>query len=158
MKKYKRKIIIGAATFLVIECIHLFVYINYGLNGSAIYINEFITNCGSYALEEEGHYLDLISYGDLSPIYKIVVDEEEFINADTDKECFEIYNSIIEHTSSQKSSSFYTTYGMKKGTYYEELIVDDVRYRAKHNIDVKTNYFTFKPYISKWMITIEETA
>ena len=40
---------------------------------------------------------------------------------------------------------------------FEELVVDDVRYSVTHNIDVTTNYFTVKPYISKWMISIEET-
>lgn len=156
MKKCKRKIITGIVIVLLIEFVHLLLYINYGLNKSALYVDEFITNAVGYTIQEKGYYLELIPYDDLSLAYRIVIDEDDFISADTDESCLEIYNIIIQHTSSQKSSSFYSTFGMKKGECYEELIVDDVRYSVTHNIDVKTNYFTFKPYISKWMITIEK--
>lgn len=156
MKKYKRKIITVIVVVLLIEFVHLFLYINYGLNKSATYIDEFAINAVGYTIQEKGYYLQLIPYDDLSLVYKIAIDEDDFISVDDDESCLEIYNIIIEHTPSQKASSFYSTFSMKKGECYEELIVDDVRYSVTHNIDVKTNYFTFKPYISKWMITIEE--
>lgn len=158
MKKHKRKIIIGIFAVLIFEFIHLFIFINYELNRSGIYVDKFINNASAYSISEKGYYLDLIPYDDLSLIYKISIDEEDFINANTDEKCFEIYNKIIEHTSSQKSSSFFTTYGMKKGTYYERLTVNGIKYSVEHNIDVRTNYFTLKPYISKWLITIEEAT
>lgn len=156
MKKYKRKIITGIVIVLLIEFVHLLLYINYGLNKSALYVNEFITNAVDNTIQEKGYYLELIPYDDLSLVYKIAIDEDDFISVDNDESCLEIYNIIIQHTPSQKSSSFYSTFGMKKGECYEELIIDNVRYRVTHNIDVKTNYFTFKPYISKWIITIKE--
>lgn len=126
------------------------------MNKLALYVNEFITNAVDNTIQEKGYYLELIPYDDLSLVYKIAIDEDDFISVDNDESCLEIYNIIIQHTPSQKSSSFYSTFGMKKGECYEELIIDNVRYRVTHNIDVKTNYFTFKPYISKWIITIKE--
>ena len=158
MKKHKRKVITAIVVILMLEFVHLLLYINYGLNKSAIYIDEFATNAVGYTIQEKGYYLKLIPYDDLSLAYRIVIDEDDFISVDTDESCLEIYNRIIEHTPSQKPSSFYTTYSMRKGECYEELVVDDVRYSVTHNIDVTTNYFTFKPYISKWMISIEETT
>lgn len=47
--------------------------------------------------------------------YRIAIDEDDFISVDTDESCLEIYNRIIEHTPSQKPSSFFTTYSMRKG-------------------------------------------
>lgn len=156
MKKYKCKIITGVVIALLIEFVHLLLYINYGLNKSAIYIDEFAKNAVGYTIQKKGYYLELIPYDDLSLAYKIAIDEDDFISVDNDESCLEIYNIIIKHTPSQKSSSFYSTIGMRKGECYEELIVNNVRYSVTHNIDVETNYFTFKPYISKWMITVEE--
>lgn len=158
MKKRKRKIMVFIVAVLIIEFIHLFVYINYGLNKSGIYIDKFIVNSIGYSIAQKGYYLDLIPYDDLSLIYKIIIDEEEFTAANTDEKCFKIYNKVIENTSSKKCSSFFTTIGNKNGTYYESLTIDGIKYSVNHNIEVKTNYFTLKPYISKWIITIEEVT
>ena len=86
MKKYKRKIItVIFVVVLLIEFVHLFLYINYGLNKSATYIDEFAINAVGYTIQEKGYFLQLIPYDDLSLVYKIAIDEDDFISVDDDE-------------------------------------------------------------------------
>lgn len=144
--------------FVAIELIHLFLYINIGLKKSSRYIEEFIDKSINLAISGQDYYIQLIPYDDLSIIYKMGISKNDFVNINSDKQCLEIYSIIDNLTFNSQSTSFYSTSGLKMGTYYEGLIVDDIKYSIKHDIDVKTNYFTFKPYISKWIITIEEIS
>lgn len=165
MKKNKKIFVKILIAMGLIEIIHFIVYISISYGRIETYFYEFIeksfslmvANQNSFSLTatNHGYYLDIIPYDDLSIIYKRVITEEEFASADNDKKRMEIYNKVIRATLFKKSTANYTTIGYKKGGYYEYLVVDGIRYKVEHEVDIKTNYFTFKPYISKWMITIE---
>lgn len=154
----KRKLIMCLGVICTIELVHFILYIQFGLVKSQNYRDEFVCNLDIGALDnKEAHYIDFINYDDLSWKYRNSISRERFQDAKNDEQCLLIYNQIISATHNpQKSESFFTTQGMDMSTGYEGLIVDDKAYYIEHNIDVKTNYFTFQPYISKWMITIEE--
>ncbi|MDE7280236.1 MAG: hypothetical protein K2N36_00660 [Ruminiclostridium sp.] len=144
----------------VIELVHFILYLHFGLVKSQDYRDEFVDNMDIVALiNKEAHYIDFVSYDDLSWKYRNSISKEMFQNAKNDEQSLLIYNQIISATHDpQKSESFFTTKGMDMCTGYEGLIVDGKTYYIEHDIDVKTNYFTFKPYISKWMISIKETT
>lgn len=162
MKKLllKRMLIICLGVVCVIELVHFILYLHFGLVKSQDYRDEFVDNMDIVALiNKEAHYIDFVSYDDLSWKYRNSISKEMFQNAKNDEQCLLIYNQIISATHDpQKSESFFTTKGMDMCTGYEGLIVVGKTYYIEHDIDVKTNYFTFKPYISKWMISIKETT
>ena len=162
MKKQslKRILIICLGVICAIEVVHFIMYLHFGLVKSQDYRDEFVHNLDIAALgNKETHYINFIKYDDLSWKYRNSISKEMFQNAKTDEQCLLIYNQIISVTHNpQKSESFFTTQGMDMSTGYEGLIVEGKTYHTKHDIDVKTNYFTFQPYISKWMISIEETT
>ena len=166
MKKLslKRILIICLGVVCVIELVHFILYLHFGLVKSQDYRDEFVANMGdefvyNVDFDKEAHYIDFVSYDDLSWKYRNSISKEMFQNAKTDEQCLLIYNQVISLTHDpQKSESFFTTKGMDMCTGYEGLIVDGKTYYIEHDIDVKTNYFTFEPYISKWMISIKETT
>ncbi len=156
----KRILIICLGVICAIELVHFILYLHFGLAKSQNYRDEFVRNLDYFALgNKEAHYIDFINYDDLSWKYRNSISKEMFQNAKTDKQCLLIYNQIISATHNpQKSESFFTTQGMDMSTAHEGLIVEGKPYHFIHDIDIKTNYFTFQPYISKWMISIEETT
>ena len=162
MKKLllKRMLIICLGAICVTELVHFILYLHFGLVKSQDYRDEFVDNMDIVALiNKEAHYIDFVSYDDLSWKYRNSISKEMFQNAKNDEQCLLIYNQIISATHDpQKSESFFTTKGMDMCTGYEGLIVAGKTYYIEHDIDVKTNYFTFEPYISKWMISIKETT
>ena len=162
MKKQSLKqiLIICFGVICAIELVHFILYLHFGLVKSQDYRDDFVDNLDIAALgNKEAHYIDFIEYDDLSLKYRNSISKEMFQNAETDEQCLLIYDQIISATHDpQKSESFFTTQGMDMSTGYEGLIVEGKAYHIKHDIDVKTNYFTFQPYISKWMISIEETT
>lgn len=162
MKKrsLKRILTICLGVLCAIELVHFILYLHFGLVKSQDYRDEFVHSLDIAALgNKEAHYIDFIEYDDLSWKYRNSISKEMFQNAETDEQCLLIYNQIISVTHNpQKSESFFTTYGMDMSTGYEGLIVEGKTYHIIHDIDIKTNYFTFQPYISKWMISIKETT
>lgn len=156
----KRMLIICLGVICVIELVHFILYLHFGLAKSQNYRDEFVHNLDIAALiNKEAHYIDFIEYDDLSWKYRNTISKEMFQNSKTDEQCLLIYNQIISATHNpQKSESFFTTQGMDMSTVHEGLIVGGKSYHIIHDIDITTNYFTFQPYISKWMISIEETT
>lgn len=157
-----RLLLIFLTVICVIEAIHFILYLHFGLARAQDYRDDFILyGMDIVGLEKgEHHYVEFIPYDDLSLRYKSSVSKDIFQNAATDEQYFLLYNNIISLTGSPSNTSFFecTTQDMQMGTGYEILTVDGKSYRIKHDINIKTNYFTFKPYISKWMISIEETT
>lgn len=154
-----RFLLIFLVVICAIETVHFILYLHFGLVKAQDYRDDFVL----YGMDivalgnKDAHYIDFINYDDLSWKYRNSISKEMFQNAETDEQCLSIYNRIISATHNpQKSSSFFTTQGMDMSTGYEGLISDDKTYSIKHDLDIKTNYFTFKPYISKWLISIEE--
>lgn len=156
----KRILIICLSVICAIELVHFILYLHFGLVKSQNYRDEFVRNLDIWALENKKvHYIDFINYDDLSWKYRNSISRESFQNAKTDEQCLLIYNQIISATHDpQKSESFFTTQGMDMSTAHEGLIVEGKTYHIIHDVDIKTNYLTFQPYISKWMISIEDTT
>lgn len=154
MKRRKKKVKFGILIFLLIVAVYSFFYVH-NLDRASEYLEAFMDKSLSLTVTKDGYYLDIIPYGDLSLKYSLAVPEKEFAGADTDEERMALYEKIRKTTRGEKNTSFFTTKGMKKGGYSEVLIVDDVTYRVNHDIDVRIGYFTFEPYISKWVITIK---
>lgn len=154
MKRRKKKVKFGILIFLLVVAVYSFFYVH-NLDKASEYLEDFMDKSFSLLGTKDGHYLDIIPYEELSLKYRSAVSEEEFTGADTDEERMALYEKIRKMTWVEKNTSFFTTKGMKKGGYSEVLIVDDVTYRVNHDIDVRIGYFTFEPYISKWVITIK---
>ena len=154
MKKQKKKVNICVIAMLLIVIVYCFFRVS-NLDKASEYLNAFLDKSLTLSVTKDGCYLDIVSYEDLARKYRAAVSEEEFYGADTDEECMALYEKIRKATRIEKNTSFFTTKGMKKGGYSEVLVVDDVSYRVEHDIDVRIGYFTFEPYISKWVITIE---
>ena len=163
MKKQalKRILIICLGVIFAIELVHFILYLHFGLAKAQDYRDDFILYGMDISGLENGerHYVEFIPYDDLSLRYKKTVSKDIFQNAATDEQCLLIYNKIISSTDNSSKTSFFecTTHGMQMGTGFETLMVDGKSYHIKHDISIKTNYFTFQPYISKWLISIEET-
>lgn len=157
----RRLLLIFLVVICAIEAVHFILYLHFGLAKAQDYRDDFILyGMDILSLENgERHYVEFIPYDDLSLRYKNTVSKDIFQNATTDEQCLLIYNKIISSTGNPSNTSFFecTTHGMQMGTGCETLLVDGKNYHIKHDINIKTNYFTFKPYISKWMISIEET-
>lgn len=154
MKKSKKKAII----IIIVMCIilvYLFLYFHIGIRKLSEYRDEVLDKSFSLSASRNGYYVDLLSYDDLSLVYRMCISEEEFIDADTDEKRLEIYQKIKEVTLIEKNTAFHTTKGMRKGGYTEVLVVDDVKYLVGHEIDVKAGFITLEPYIAKWVISIE---
>lgn len=154
MKRRKKKVKFGILIFLLVVAVYSFFYVH-NLDKASVYLEAFMDKSFSLSVTKDGYYLDIIPYEELSSKYRSAVSEEEFTGADTDEECMALYEKIRKATWSERNTSFFTTKGMKKGSYSEILIVDDITYRVEHDIDVRIGCFTFEPYISKWIITIE---
>lgn len=152
MRKRRKCSIVWVVLLVVV--VYSFFYVH-NLDKASEYLEAFLDKSFSLSVTKDGYYLDIIPYEDLSSKYRSAVSEEEFTGADTDEECMALYEKIRKTTWSERNTSFFTTKGMKKGGYSEILIVDDITYRVNHDIDVRIGYFTFEPYISKWVITIK---
>ncbi len=152
MRKRRKCSIVWVVLLVVV--VYSFFYVH-NLDKASEYLEAFLDKSFSLSVTKDGYYLDIIPYEDLSSKYRSAVSEEEFTGADTDEECMALYEKIRKMTWSERNTSFFTTKGMKKGGYSEILIVDDITYRVNHDIDVRIGYFTFEPYISKWVITIK---
>ncbi len=165
MTKRKRIIFIVLGFIIAAAALtHWLPYINIALNRADDYRNNAIENQVNFTLsamaddEVKTYYKDYVNYDNWAAAYKFAVSESDFA-AKTDSECLKLYNKIVKATHNPDRHSFYSTYGMKKGTAYESLIVDGVKYSIEHDLDIKANYFTFEPYNAKWSISItaEET-
>lgn len=160
MIKRKRIFIISGFILAAAALTHFMLYIHIALNRADDYRNDMIETQVAFSLSAmtddfkmADYYKDTLNYDDLSAVYKFAVSQSDFA-AESDSECLELYNKIIKATHNPDRHSFYSTYGMKKGTAYESLTVDGVKYSVKHDLDIKANYFTFEPYIAKWSISI----
>ena len=152
MRKRRKCSIVWVVLLVVV--VYSFFYVH-NLDKASEYLEAFLDKSFSLSVTKDGYYLDIIPYEDLSSKYRSAVSGEEFTKADTDEECMALYEKIRKTTWNERNTSFFTTKGMKKGGYSEILIVDDITYRVEHDIDVRIGCFTFEPYISKWIITIE---
>lgn len=155
-----RSLLIFLAVICVIETVHFILYLHFGLAKAQDYRDDFILHGMDIAGLERGerHYAEFIPYDDLSLRYKNSISKDLLQNTETGEECLLIYNKVIQSTGDPGSTSFFecTTRGMQMGTGCEVLTVDEKNYRIEHDICIRTGYFTFKPYISKWIISIKE--
>lgn len=154
MKRHKRKAKIGILIFGLIVVVYPLFYVH-NLDKASGYLEDFMDKSLCLSVTKDGYYLDIIPYKDLSLKYRAVISEEEFAGADMDEESMALYEKIRKATWIDRNTSFFTTKGMKKGGYSEILFVDGVTYRVEHDIDVRIGWFTFDPYISRWVITIK---
>ena len=127
--------------------------------------NETAYNWHHYADVENytGFVIKLVDYDMLSDKYKRIVTKDEYTNADSDEQIFDIYKRITAANSDQKSEVMKdlfvsTTQGLKMSEGTDGFIIDGKAYRLTHHFDFKPRLFSDTPYISKWMIDIEEVS
>lgn len=154
-----RPLLIFLAVICAIETVHFILYLHFGIAKAQDYRDNFILHGMDIAGLERGElrYAEFIPYDDLSLRYKNSISKDALQNTETDEECLLIYNKIIQSAKNPGSTSFFecTTQGMQMGTGSEVLTAEGKNYHIEHDICIRTNYFTFKPYISKWIISIE---
>lgn len=155
-----RLLLIFLVVIGVIEIIHFILYLHFGIAKAQDYRDDFILHGMDIVGLEKGErrYAEFIPYDDLSLRYKNSISKDILQKAKTDEECLLIYNKIISSAGNPGGTSFFdcTTRGMQMGTGCEVLTVDGKNYRIEHDICIRADYFTFKTYISKWIISIEE--
>ena len=105
--------------------------------------------------------IELVDYDMLSDKYKRIVSKDEFTNANTDEQIFDIYRRISAANSDQLSErniivSSTAGYDMASGT--DGFIIDGKAYHITHDFDFKPRLFSDTPHISKWMIDIREVS
>ena len=105
--------------------------------------------------------IEIVDYNMLAAKYRRIVSEEEFESAKTEDQIFDIYRRIAAENNNQISEAAIdmfvsTTYGYKMAEGMDCFIIGSQAYRVYHYFDFKPQLFSDKPYISKWMIEINE--
>ena len=107
------------------------------------------------------YVIGLVDYDMLADRYKRQIPREEYTGAVTGGQIFDIYRRIADANSDNGTNAGWdmlvsTTYGYDMAEGCDGFTVDGKTYRAEHNFDFKPDLLTGEPYISKWMIEIEE--
>jgi hypothetical protein len=110
-----------------------------------------------------GSVIKLVDYDMLSDKYKRIVSKDEYTNAETDEQIYDIYKRIAAANTDQRSEvmqdhSVSTTQGLKMSEGTDGFIIDGKAYHITHHFDFKPRLFSDTPYISKWMIDIREVS
>ena len=110
-----------------------------------------------------GSVIKLVDYDMLSDKYKRIVTKDEYTNAETDEQIYDIYIRIAAANTDQRSEVMQdlfvsTTQGLKMSEGTDGFIIDGKAYSLTHNFDFKPRLFSDTPYISKWMIDIREVS
>jgi len=108
------------------------------------------------SVDHVGYYAEKAAYKDLSWAYRSKISFNDYKNLSNDAECMDLYKKIIDVTPPDSEKNYSILSSGKRGVAYDKLKVEGKTYIVKHTFEFNAGYIMCKPYISRWLITIEE--